>query len=381
MMPTRRQTLLSAITAAAWQLLPRSARAADKPYAAFNGAFGTKIAVSFLVKFDSAAETLLTAATAFKQKPDGASFATLLAAFDTTSDAWMAVQLLRFGPLSQNQRLDRIAYWPERRSITEKQMAGFIAAADSSKLTPASFATASVAIQGLSALERLLFDGESTGDGKPISDKALSHLADGTPAAAYRAAFIVAIAANLKQIAGETLKAWRELAVKLAKGDQAGLAASPQEATSQIYAALLAEAQIVGDQKIGLPLGKSIDAAKPKQAEQWRAGRSLRNITLNLTALRQALVGDVAGSVIALVPPAQASDLKQRLTVALDACDQAVAAIGQPLNIAVADAASGRHQVETLLVKVNQLRDILGADLPKAIGITLGFNELDGDGG
>jgi hypothetical protein len=381
MMPTRRQTLLSALIAAAWQLLPRQARAAEKPYAAFNGAFGAKIAVPFLDKFDAAADALLNAAVAFKAKPAATNFATLMGAFGQFSDAWMAVQLLRFGPLSQDQRLDRIAYWPERRSITDKQMAAFITAADSSKLAPASFATSSVAIQGLSALERLLFDGESTGDGKPVSDKAFGHLSDGTPVAAYRAAFIVAIATNLRQIAKETRKSWTELATKLAKSDQAGLAASPQEATGQIYAALLAEAQIIGDQKIGLALGKSIDAAKPKQAEQWRAGRSLPNISLNLSALRQALIGDPAGSVIALVPAAQASDLKQRLTVALDACDQAAAAISKPLDIAVADATGGRHQVETLLVKVNQLRDILGADLPKAIGITLGFNELDGDGG
>jgi len=380
-MPTRRQTLLTALTAAVWQMLPHAARAADKPYAAFNGAFGAKVALPYLASFESAAGSLSAAAKRFKQTPSPTAFASLLEAFGKISDAWMAVQLLRFGPLSQSQRIDRIAYWPEKRSITDKQMAAFITAADAGKLVPASFATASVALQGLCALERLLFDGAMTSDNKPASDKALAHLTDGTPEAAYRAGYIVAIADNLQRIAQETRKAWQDLAPKLAKGDEAGFATAAQEASGQIYAALLAEAQIIGDQKIGLALGKNVDLARPKQAEQWRSGRSLHDIQLNLVALRQALLGDPAGSVIALVQADQIDSMKQRLSAAFDACDQAAGAVALPLDLAVSDEAVGRRQVETLLVKINQLRDILGQDLPKAIGITLGFNELDGDGG
>ncbi len=191
----------------------------------------------------------------------------------------------------------------------------------------------------------------------------------------------MAIADNLQRIAQETRKAWQDLAPKLAKGDEAGFATAAQEASGQIYAALLAEAQIIGDQKIGLALGKNVDLARPKQAEQWRSGRSLHDIQLNLVALRQALLGDPAGSVIALVQADQIDSMKQRLSAAFDACDQAAGAVALPLDLAVSDEAVGRRQVETLLVKINQLRDILGQDLPKAIGITLGFNELDGDGG
>ena len=144
-MPTRRQTLLSALTAALWQVLPRSARAADKPFASFNGAFGMKIADPFLAQFETAATSLVAAAAAFRKKPDATGFAGLQKGFDAVSDAWAAVQLLRFGPLSQNQRLDRISYWPERSNTTEKQMMAFLGAADQGKLSPASFATAAFA--------------------------------------------------------------------------------------------------------------------------------------------------------------------------------------------------------------------------------------------
>lgn len=380
-MPTRRQTLVSVITAALWQILPRPVRAADRSLTAFNAAFGEKIALPALAQFQSATAALATAVQSLKQAPDAAGFAGMVQGFHDVSDAWMGLQFLRFGPLTQNQRLDRIAYWPERSNITEKQIAAFLAAADESKLAPASFATASVALQGLTSLERLLFDSEHTADGKPSSEKAMAQLTAGTPATAYRIDLIGAIAANLRQIATESYAAWQDFAARLAKGDQAGFAASPQEATNQIYAGLVTVSQLMGGQKLGLPLGKSLEAAKPHQAEQWRSGRSLRNIARNIAALKQALLGDPAGSAIALVTvPDAAASLRQKLTTALDACEQALVGVSLPLDLAVADA-TARSQVQALLVKVNQFRDILTNEMPKAAGITLGFNDLDGDSG
>ncbi len=367
---TRRQSLLSLITTTMWQLLPRSARAADKNYVAFNAAFAKDIALPALSTFKTAADALTMAAKAFQAKPDQAGFEAVRTAFGTVSDAWMAVQLLRYGPLSQAQRLERIAYWPERRSIIDKQLAAFVAAGDKSKLEPASFGNASVAVQGLAALERLLYDGTDP----------LARFTETSPAAAYRAALVAAIAENLQHIATEAQDAWGALAPKLAKGDQGGFGNTPNEATGQIYAGLMTMTQVVGDQKIGLPLGKGPDLAKPKQAEQWRSGRSLRDIGLNLKALQQALASDAAGSFAVFLTGSGGTEIKARLGRAFDACDQALQAIKQPLDQAVTDDTGGRRQVEQFLVSVNQLRDILTQEMPKAIGITLGFNDLDGDG-
>jgi len=380
-MPTRRQTLLSVITAALWQVLPRASQAAERNLPAFNAVYGEKIAVPFLAQFESAAEGLVAAAQGLKAKPGAGSLAAVIKGFNDVSDAWMAVQVLRFGPMTQNQRLDRIAYWPERSNTTEKQMSAFIAANDGSKLAPEAFAKASVALQGLSALERLLFDSEHGADGQPSSDKALAQLTAPEPAAAYRIGLIGAIAVNLRQIAKEGGADWHALSAKLAKGDEAGFAVSPQEATNQIYAGLVTIAQALGSQKLGLALGKGPDSAKPHQAEQWRAGRSLRNIERNLAALKQGLMGDPAGSAIALVTDAAAAPaLKQKIEASFAECQQAIAAVTQPLDLAVADD-KGRAEAQALLVKINQFRDILTNDMPKAAGITLGFNDLDGDGG
>src|SRR5437899_9234039 len=107
---TRRQSLLSVIATALWQLMPRSSKAADRDYAKFNAAFAQDIAIPALAAFENAASALVKTAAAFKAKPDQAGFDAVRVGFGSVSDAWMAVQLLRFGPLSQGQRLDRISY-------------------------------------------------------------------------------------------------------------------------------------------------------------------------------------------------------------------------------------------------------------------------------
>jgi predicted lipoprotein len=49
------------------------------------------------------------------------------------------------------------------------------------------------------------------------------------------------------------------------------------------------------------------------------------------------------------------------------------------LDTAVTDP-EGRKKVGALLIAVNHVRDVLNQKVPPAIGISLGFNEMDGDG-
>ena len=150
----------------------------------------------------------------------------------------------------------------------------------------------------------------------------------------------------------------------------------PNEAAAQLYAGVMTGLQIVSDQKIAGPRGQTIDKAKPKSAEQWRAGRSLKNIKLNLQALREAAAGK-SGFVTLL--PADQNALKTEITAAFDAALAAADAAPEPLDTAVTDA-EGRKKIGALLIAVNHVRDIMNQKVPPAVGISLGFNEMDGDG-
>lgn len=338
------------------------AEAAD--YAHFNQAYAAQVIAPAFDNLETQADAFSKSAAAACVEPDAARIDMIVAGFNAVADAWMSAQQFRLGPLSEGQRAERFAYWPEKRNIVQKQLFELLAANDPAKLTPESFAGASVAVQGLTALERLLFE---TG----ARDAFL-----GGDQQKIRCAVVTAIAANLAAVAHETVEGWTA-----ALGDPqqaaAPFAVNPAEATTQFYNNLLTELQIVGDQKIAAPLAASPAEAKPKLAEQWRSGRSLQNIILNLAAAKRAMFG--AGAFETLLADPQSADLKARLSTAFDQAIAAAKDVPEPLDKAVVDPAA-RKKVELLFVRLNQLRDIAKQEVPAALGITLGFNELDGDG-
>jgi predicted lipoprotein len=337
------------------------AQAAD--FAAFNANYAREVVTPAFKTLAGETRKLAQAADDFAAQPSQDGFAALRVAYDSVSDAWMQAQFFRLGPLGAQQRTDRFEYWPEKRPIIDKQLNALLATAKPEALNAEKFAQASVAVQGLPALERLLY-----------GDTARQVLSAG-PEQKARIAVIKAIAHNLDALAQEIAAAWEKV------GDDPKLAAmpftqDPNEAAAQLYAGLMTGLQVVSDQKIAGPRGQTIEKAKPKSAEQWRSGRSLKNVKLNLQGLRGAVLSPSGFAV--LLKPDQAS-LKTEIAAAFDAALAAADAAPEPLDTAVADA-EGRKKVGALLIAVNHVRDIMKQKVPAALGISLGFNELDGDG-
>src|SRR6185312_7657847 len=133
-------------------------------------------------------------------------------------------------------------YWPERRNIVDKQLRELLAAPDAQALLPAQFAHATVAVQGLPALERLLY-----------GDDARQILSAGNDQKA-RIAVIQAIAHNLEILAREIAVAWEKA------GDNAAVFShDPTEATTQAYGDMLTEIQVIADRKVASVRGNDID--------------------------------------------------------------------------------------------------------------------------
>jgi predicted lipoprotein len=333
------------------------AQAAD--FAAFNTNYARDVVTPAFKALAGETRKLAQAADAFSAQPGQDGFAAVRIAFDSVSDAWMRAQFFRLGPLGAQQRSDRFEYWPEKRPIIDKQLSALLAKADPEALATDRFAQSSVAVQGLPALERLLY-----------GDTARQVLSAG-PEQKARIAVIKAIAHNLDNLAQELAAAWEK-----AESDPKLFAQDPNEAAAQLYAGVMTGLQVVSDQKIAGPRGQTVDKAKPKSAEQWRAGRSLKNITLNLQALRDAMTGP---SGFAVLLGADQAALKEEIAKAFDAALAAAEAAPEPLDTAVTDP-EGRKKVGALLIAVNHVRDVLNQKVPPAIGISLGFNEMDGDG-
>ena len=310
----------------------------------------------------------------FCRQPSADGFAAVRASFGAGMDAWIPLQHVHTGPASLKARIERIYFWPVLKNAVARQVATLLQAEDSAVLAPDRFATQSVAVQGFSALHLLLYENE---------DPAAPFLA-GDPAAAYRCAYGTAVAHNLKAVAGELVDGWNAAietmsAVPAKSPKEYGLPDAPKETAQQMFTDLLSLFLIVGDFKLGLPLDNSVDSAKPKLAESWRSGRSLRNIGLNLESAQAMYGKDRTSGFRSLLPAGSDNDaLDGQITDALTKAIAAVATIPMPLDAAVTDA-SARPKVEALLDDIKRARDFVGQRLSSAIGLSVGFNGLDGD--
>lgn len=288
-----------------------------------------------------------------KARPAGDK-AKLIAAFNDTMDAWEAIEHVRTGPVSLFLRAESIDYWPEVRNATAKGLSALLAGTDPHDLDPDVLAQGSVAAQGLPALERLLF-----------SD---------VDVAAPRACDVgQAIALNLSNLSNDVLSNWTAAdgprdALADGKAVNGGFA-DGAEASRLLLTDLMTSFQRMLDLKLLAVRGDSIDAAKPKAAENWRSGRSARNLKINLDNT-QAMIDVFAGD----LDPAVLTDLKTAMMNARDA----FAALPDDIGSAATDE-TGHGQLDAAITALKAARDTARATLPAKLNITLGFNALDGD--
>ncbi|MCG8427910.1 MAG: imelysin family protein [Chromatiales bacterium] len=280
--------------------------------------------------------------------------------FHASMDAWQAIQHIRFGPAQFQLRSNRMQMWPDKRNSVSKHLRRLMEKQDKEILKADKFAAASVAVQGFSALERLLFTKQSK---EP-------------EAAKYRCALLKAITANLAQMSAGIYREWREgeapfRQILLTATNGNDFYESDQELASTLLNNLHTQLKLILEQKLQRPLGKSVERAKGKRAESWRSHRASRNIEHNFRGLhklyRTAFAERLAGH-----------PLGESLDSGFQRGLEQLAQLRQPLSQAVADPGQ-RAEVEKLVAVVIELKALVADKLPKELGLSLGFNSLDGD--
>lgn len=271
--------------------------------------------------------------------------ATLIPAYHAAFDAWMAVQHIHLGPVEDEGRSLAIAFWPDPKGLGRKAQTALLQASPA-RLTPAAFAEQSVAARGLTGLERLLY---------PTA-----------PWPADTCPLIRATAHDLARMAAAIHAGWTDsFADHLLTAGQADNTRylTPSEARQALFTLLVSGLDHLHDQRLGRPLG-SFDRPTPERAEARASGRSLRNVTLALTALRDLSVA-----------------LTDSAPQTLAAFDRAIA-LAQDLDDPVLDGTAtpaGRLKVEILQQAVAQARLSALSEIGPALGVGMGFNALDGD--
>lgn len=196
---------------------------------------------------------------------------TLRAAYHDVADAWAGTYFWNTGPITLLLRHDRFYHWPERRNAVGRGMTALLASEDEARLAPQHFATDSVAVQGLAALEYLLFSKANVQNND------------------YACKVGQAIAVNLNEIAQGTAVEWQDKVLPLLEAGQPHplYFDDAQELANNLYTDYLAGFTIIKDQKVLAVMGASADQARPKKAEAARSDRSLRNIIVNLDGLAE----------------------------------------------------------------------------------------------
>jgi predicted lipoprotein len=292
----------------------------------------------------------------FCAAPTEAALADLRAAYLAAADAWSSIEIVRYGPVSEDFRLERISYWPERKNATGRGLAQLLADAQAPSPTPEGIRRASAAVQGLPALERLLYAGPPP----QVDDFSASREGE------RRCAVGRAIAANVANLAAEIIEGWTRgptgLAARLSEPETAKVA------VRRLATDLLTSFQVMRDVKVLPVLGPDAAETKPRLAEGWRSGRPTRALALNLEAaetMARIMLDDRSGE--------QANStlvIRQAKRIAE----------GLPSDFAMlAGDVRQRHRVILLFDALGFARDSLLGELPAALGISLGFNGLDGD--
>jgi predicted lipoprotein len=299
---------------------------------------------------------------AFNANRAKGDFQSLLTAYGAACDAWANAQLVKTGPISLFLRADRFAYWPEARNVTQRALDALLKSNDPKELEPDTLAHDSVAAQGLTALERLLYDGDPAGALQASGRDAI-----------WRAKVGQGLAHNLAVIAREVLGEWTApdgvRAMIAANKPWKTIFADAPEAARLLLTDLVTGFKLMHDVKLLPVLGANIDTAKPKSAEAWRSGRSQRDLKLNLAAAQaMTKVFDE------ITPVAHRTKIDGLFATATKAVDAVPADMGE----AAADP-KRRPRVEAARAAIKSVQTELAKTLPADLGIPLGFNLLDGD--
>lgn len=302
------------------------------------------------------------------EAPSAAALEAMRSAFSDIVRTWSTIEIVRLGPALEQNRFERFLFYPDRKSTGLKQVQAILAKRDESATQAESLKGKSVAVQGLGALEYVLF---GTG-----ADALASKDGD------FRCRYGLAISQNLTAISGELLAAWEkpdgvQSAWKL-PGPGNPLFRDNKEAATELLGVLVHSVEMIKDQRLrpfydGTIDGKP-DKGRPKLAIYWRSGNTMESVAANLRGLQTLF--NVAGMENLL--PADSRSIAGSVNFLFKALISTTDRVEGPIDAALADDKQ-RSRLDFIALNTADLLDRLNRDFGGAIGLGAGFSFADGD--
>jgi predicted lipoprotein len=319
-----------------------------------------------MVDFKNRSSGLASAMTALCTVPSPGALMIAKGQFRQTALAYGRVEPIRIGPLMEDNRAERVLFWPDRRGIALRQVQAILADSDETATDPATLRDKSVAVQGLGALEYVLFGTDA--------------LVLQGPEGAFRCRYGKAIATSIARVAQELAVGWYDpdgIAQHLTSPNPANTDYRTEtEALEELVGILSHGVEAARDQRLKPFLAQGDTAAKPKQALFWRSGLTVPMLRANLESLRDLLLRSGVGKLVGT----KDIGLENSIGFEFRNASRALDLVTLPVEAAVEDEKQA-FALNYLLLVTQSLQGMIGEQLSGAMGLSVGFSALDGDGG
>lgn len=308
-------------------------------------------------------EALEQATAALCREPSDMALTEARIAFRKSTLTWSRIEWFRTGPAMASNRLERILFYPDRKSTGLKQVQRALAREEADVVSPDLLAGKSVAMQGLGAYEFLVF---GKGSGALATDQA-----------PFRCAFADSVASNLFTIAGELQQGWEAgtpAATFFVKpGVDNPLFRDDTEALNLVLGTMIHGLEAIRDIRIGGFL-REPGSDRPRSAVYRRAGLTMDSISAGLQGLED-LFND---SGIEQVLPEQDRDLADQVRFEFDQSIRTAEGLDGPLEDLLADE-NARKRLVYLQLSIRFIIQRLNNEIAPAAGLAAGFSFGDGD--
>ncbi len=326
-------------------------------------------------RFVTTSKTLADASVAYcADVGDQAAFAAVQEAWKAAHGAYKGIELFRFGPIvAYPERYGPVVdFWPAREAPIDELLA------QDTPITAELLATKGAVTRGLPVVEVLLWPFGPAGDGQSLYENAET--------GARRCSFLTAASADINALATGLRDKWspssggyvKQLTQPTAEGDFPTTKAAFSELVNRMGFVV----ENVRRDRLGRISADTIESAY--------SGRSIEAMRNTLATVFELFYGGDATSTTTVAEAsataplglidhprmAERPDLIEAFVVAQQKVLTTLAAIEEPFAVAVVEDRAGIAAADAALA---ELQRVLQADILNVLGLTLAFNDNDGD--
>jgi predicted lipoprotein len=328
--------------------------------------WSTELIVPLYAEFEQRSEEVSTAVDALCSTPSEAALTAARTAWERAREPFKRAEVFAFGPYSRPEfRIGpKIDSWPARPGEVEEWIAG------TNPVDPATLAELGIWHKGLPVIEYFLYSPEASAQGQ-LED-------------ARRCEYLRSTAAELVNRARELHLAWApeagDFATQLSGAGRTSTAwRSLRDAFGEVVNRMGFTIENMRRDKLGRPLGDMTGGtAQPNETESRFSGRAIRDILDNLAGIEVLYFGDGSRGLPGVSSYAieRGRNFDAPFRAALDSARTSLQAIDMPLGEAVSSEA---ERVREASARLNELQALIQTELIGALGLSLSFNDNDGD--